>query len=86
MIIFETKKYGLTFYNLRCQYCKTDHFVLKFWLQLHLLIFGELRYQCDYCMRQSRYRWIGHIVHDADKPEHEHNKEIEDHKKRTWIR
>ena len=85
-MIFEIKKYGLTFYNLRCQYCGTDKFVWKFWLQLCLLIFGELRCQCDYCMKFSRYILNSHVVHDADKQEHIMNKDIEDHKRRTWVK
>ena len=73
-------------YNLRCQYCGTDYYVNWYWLCIKLIIFGEVRHQCEYCLRQRRHILVGHIVHDADIDEKVYNHEIKEHKRIHWIR
>ena len=75
-------------YNLRCQYCGTDYYVNWYLLYLRLIILGEVKHQCQSCMRQSRYILISHIVHDADNNEKRFNHEIDEHKRKCkiWVK
>ena len=75
-------------YNLRCQYCGTDHQVNKTLLYLKLVLLGEVRSQCKACMRQSRHILVSHVVHDADTDERMFNHSIEEHKKenKVWVK
>ena len=75
-------------YNLRCQYCGTDHYTNKTILYLRLILFGEVKHQCTHCMRLSRYILVSHIVHDADKHEKQFNHSIDEHKRenKVWMK
>lgn len=52
-------------YNLRCNYCATDHYISFFFFMLKLIIRGKVYVRCSNCGNTSSYILISHIVHDT---------------------
>lgn len=69
-------------YNLRCNYCGTDHHVLRFLFYLKLLVLGDVDVVCSNCGYVSNYILVSHIVHDTtNMREKEFNKHFDKAKK-----
>ena len=70
--VYIKKKYGLLWYNLRCPYCRSDHYTLYLWLRLKFLIHGESKwhFHCPTCHKITTKRTMFNIVNDhTDKDE-----------------
>jgi len=74
-------------YNLRCNYCGSDHYTSYFFLMLRLLVHGEVCYVCSNCGNMSNYILVSHIVHNTiSVKEKEHNKYVNEVKKELYRR
>ena len=72
-------------YNLRCTYCKKDHYISYFFLMLKLLVKGEYNYYCRNCGHMSNYILVSHIVHNTlCVDEKEYNKQLDKAKREVW--
>ena len=60
------RKYGLKWYNLRCPYCRTDHYVPYFILRLRFFLYGETEWHihCPHCHKVTTKRTMFNIVND----------------------
>lgn len=74
---FRDSKFKTTLYNLRCNYCGTNNWIVEIKLLFKLIKNGEVYHQCKECGRLSRYVLIYHIAHDSDTLEKDFNRDIE---------
>lgn len=69
-------------YNLRCNFCGTDHYVPQFFLYLMLLIKGDINVVCSNCGYVSNYILVSHIVHNTvSVDEKEFNRKFDEAKR-----
>ena len=74
-------------YNLRCNYCGSDHYTSYFFLMLRLLVCGEVSYVCSDCGNMSVYILVSHIVHNTvSVNEKEQKKRFDNAKKELYRR
>lgn len=76
-IIFEYKKYGLTFRRLgHC--CNMDHYTLRVWLLLNFIFRNTYYWKCPQCGKVHGLRLSWHTENYSDKRLREDNKMLED--------
>jgi len=76
-IIFEYRKYGLTFRRLgHC--CNMDHYTLKRWLLLQFLFSDVVYWKCPQCGKVHGLKLSWHTESYFDKDLRANNKRLEE--------